>query len=147
MQQEQGRMSLEFTIANATNWDFQGSVIPGRRYWEHINIDACGSMINEGLKIFSRKVTLEEAWDWVFHQNGGTGYIEGQKIAIKLNWNDCWGGVEEDFKSNQLVSNIQLVRALIESLLANVPGIKPENLLVGDPSRTPYNRIRPLFPD
>lgn len=126
----------------ATDWDFQNSGSSGGHYWEHVNIDACRKMITRGLKIFSKRPTLDAAWKWVFHQNGGTGYVKGQKISIKLNWNDCDPGLGDGPDGNYLVSNTQLVQAVIESLLSHVPGLKPDNILVGDPSRTPYDRIR-----
>ena len=133
--------------ANATTRVFQDSVTGGKRYWEHVDIDACRRMINDGLKIFTKKDTLEEVWDGIFHQNGGTGYRKGQKIAIKLNWNDCDPSLGDGPNGNYLVSNIQLVQAVIESLLSHVPGLKPDNLLIGDPSRTPYDRIRSALSD
>lgn len=128
--------------AHATNWDFNRSNIRGSRYWEHVRIGVCREMIARGLQAFSRKNTIAEAWNWIFHQNGGNGYTESQNIAIKLNWNDCHPGLGDGPNGNYLVSNTQLVRAVIESLLSGVPGLKPENILVGDPSRTPYGRIR-----
>lgn len=67
-----------------------------------------------------------------------SGYRNGQKIFIKLNWNDCGPGLGDGPDGNYLVSNTQLVQAVIESLLSYIPGLEPQNLLVGDPSRTPY---------
>lgn len=128
--------------ANATDWDFKISMTPGERYWEHVDVNTCRTMIDEGLKLFSGKTTLEDVWDWVFRRNGGGGYIKGQKIAIKLNWNDCDPGLGDGPDGNWLVSNVQVVQALIESMLDHIPGLKPGHLLVGDPSRTPYERIR-----
>ncbi|KKO18918.1 MAG: hypothetical protein BROFUL_02376 [Candidatus Brocadia fulgida] len=128
--------------AHATNWDFQNSVTSESRYWERVNIDACRKMIAEGLKTFTKNPTLDEAWNWILYQNGGKGYVKGQKISIKLNWNDCDPGLGDGPNGNYLVSNTQLVQAVVESLLVHVPGLRPENLLVGDPSRIPYDRIR-----
>lgn len=128
--------------AHATDWNFQDSKTSGSHYWEHVNTDVCRKMVNKGLRIFTRRPTTETAWKWVFRQNGGTGYIRGQKISIKLNWNDCDPGLGDGPDGNYLVSNTQLVQAVIESLLSHVPGLRPDDLLVGDPSRTPYDRIR-----
>lgn len=125
-----------------TNWNFKNSATSGNHYWENVKTSVCHKMIANGLKIFTQKDTIDKAWDWVFYQNGGTGYIEGQKISIKLNWNDCDLKLGDGPNGNYLISNIQLAQAVIESLLSNVPGLKPENILVGDPSRTPYDRIR-----
>jgi hypothetical protein len=133
--------------AHATDWDFIDSQTGGSHYWEHVNIDACREMVNKGLKIFTKKPDLDEAWKWVFHQNGGTGYIKGQNISIKLNWNDCDSGLGDGPNGNYLVSNTQLVQAVVESLLSHVSGLKPENLLIGDPSRAPYDRIRSALSD
>jgi hypothetical protein len=127
--------------AHATDWDFQNSETVGNRHWEHINIDACHKMIAEGIKIFTKNDNVEKAWNSIFHKNGGIGYSKGQNIAIKLNWNDCDPSLGDGPDGNYLVSNTQLVQAIIESLISNVPGLKPENILVGDPSRTPYDRI------
>lgn len=131
--------------SNATNWNFQNSQARGRHYWEHVDINACRKMIEKGLRTLSGKDNLVDAWEWVFHQNNGSGYKKDQKIAIKLNWNDCDPSLGDGPDGNYLVSNMQIVQALVENMLSHIHGLRAEKLLIGDPSRTPYKRIRSVL--
>lgn len=123
---------------NATAWNFTSG-----NYWSNINKPIVKTMLEEGLKLFTGQSTLQAAWNQIFLQNGGNGYVAGQKVAIKINWNDCGSGLGDGENGNYLVSNTQTMEVLVESLLANVSGLTARNILVGDPFTYPFMPYTP----
>lgn len=140
--QGNGPRVLRLHNRRATDWLFQANT---SRYWEHVDPSVCRTMVDTGIMLLTGASSPAAAWDSIFHQNQGGGYVDGQRVAIKINWNDCDSGLGDGPTGNWLVSNHQLIQGLVESLLTHVRSLRAGNLLVGDPSRNPYPRLRTAF--
>lgn len=137
-------------------------------WWEEVNnnLTVIEKMFSDGLKALTGKESDYEAWDALFkyfneiHGKGNVGYRDGERIAIKINMNNCWASrnpyVRED---NDRDANPYVVKALLRQLV-NVAGISQEYITVYDASRPIpdwfYKRVyykeypsvlQPEFPD
>ena len=64
---------------NATTWSGQS------RYWEHVEQGVVNEMVQRGVIELTGAATAEDAWRELL-----PGYQPGKKIAIKVNFNNCW---------------------------------------------------------
>jgi len=111
----------------AGNWFLEGNIIQSQ-------VDF---MISEAICNLTGKSSDILAWDAIFkyfnttHQKGETGYKQGEKIAIKINLNNCVTHGTMDGRSN---ISPQMVLGLLRQLIrkANVPA---ENITFYDVSR------------
>ena len=86
-------------------------------------------MMNKTICSVAGKATIQQAWDALFRsKNGGTPYVKGEKIAVKLNLNN--GGKY----SNQIDASPQTVYALLDGLV-NQFGVDPSDIVLCDPAR------------
>jgi len=87
--------------------------------------------------------TEEEAWDAVFkyfnvnHDKGETGYVEGEKIFIKINAVHAWNTNEDlsildDKDYGKVDTSPQAILAVLRQLI-NKAGVPEENIYIGDP--------------
>ncbi len=87
------------------------------------------------------------AWDLLFkyfnveHGHGEVGYQAGEKIAIKINFNNCGSYTEED---NHLDASPYVIKALLRQLV-NIVNVAQEDITIYDASRRIpnwfYNRV------
>ena len=94
-----------------------------------------------------------EAWDLLFkyfneqHGKGNIGYQAGEKIAIKINLNNCWhsgGLIDYIFEDNERDASPYVVKSLLKQLI-DVVGVNQSDITVFDASRAManwfYNRL------
>jgi hypothetical protein len=87
-------------------------------------------MVEVGLIQLTGRSTVAEAWDDLFRRVRPEGYQAGQKIAIKVNFNNVTSCTDQD---DQIDALIEPVNALIGSLLA--AGVREEDIWVYEASR------------
>jgi hypothetical protein len=90
--------------AGATNWDFNTS----HPYHEHVSQSAVDWMVDEGVKCLTGTSSRLAAW-----QNIIPSFVSGQKIAIKVNFNNYSSGSE----GNAINALIEPVNSLIAGLI------------------------------
>lgn len=93
------------------------------------------NMLNTGIKEYAGKDDIAQAWDTIFkafnaaHGRGSNGYVEGERITIKLNLtNQCCTAAD------RMDATPQLVNALLYELIENA-GVPAGAIIVGDPYR------------
>jgi hypothetical protein len=131
---------------DATEEDFTG-------YWwyaENHNQYVLDNMMSEGLQGIAGVSDDYQAWEILFkyfneeHGKGNIGYQSGEKIAIKININNCWptgGYISED---HELDANPYVMKSLLKQLI-DVVGVEESDITVYDSSRPManwyYNRL------
>jgi autotransporter-associated beta strand protein len=137
-----GRVAWAYDLT-ACNWN--GSA----NYWHSsANNDQAKitALMNKTICSVAGQPAISNAWDVLFkHKNGGTPYMHGEKIAIKLNLNN--GGNND----NQIDASPQTVHALLDGLV-NQFGVSQTNIILCDPARenqcsTVSNHCRTSFPN
>lgn len=133
---------------NATEKDASG-------YWwesQNNNQDVIDHMFSIGLQQLTEATDDSDAWDALFryfnqaHGNGDIGYQPGEKIAIKLNFNNALGGVGDPYvkEDNDRDASPYVVKALVRQLVNEV-GVAQEDITLFDASRPIpnwfYNRV------
>lgn len=124
-------------------------------YWwndSHTQQKIVDSMLSASLHSLSGKSTDTESWDAIFkyfnklHGKGNTGYTAGEKIAIKINLNDCSGPGNP---GNVSLATPQTILSLLRQLV-NKAGVQDSNITVYDMIRyisdPIYNKCKPEFP-
>jgi hypothetical protein len=97
-------------------------------------------MFEEGIKKLAGKSDIVEAWDALFkhfnlvHGNGDIGYQPGEKIAIKLNLNNCFETINYIVPDNDRDASPYVVKALLRQLVNDL-GIAQEDITIYDVSR------------
>ena len=149
-------------------------VIPGRVVWVH-NPDATNEncipwqwgdgyfldknadqevvdeMLKEAVLSVTGKDTEEEAWSSVFryfnlnHDKGDTGYVEGEKIYMKINAVHAWGAwgdlsIRNDGNYGNVDTSPQVILAVLRQLI-NKAGVPQEAIYLGDPYTEIYKHI------
>jgi len=103
------------------------------------------------LRALTGKESDYEAWESLFkyfneiHGKGNVGYREGERIAIKINMNNCWASRNPyEREDNDRDANPYVVKSLLRQLV-NVVGVSQEKITVYDASRPIpdwfYNRV------
>jgi len=126
-------------------------------YWwseENNDQDVLNEMISDGIQNLAGEETDSAAWDALFtyfnveHGYGEIGYSPGEKIAIKLNLNNCYGGYTE--QDNNRDASPYVTKALLGQLV-DVVGVNQEDISIYDASRKIpnwfYYRVSNDFPD
>lgn len=147
----------------ATDWAGPGDGHPWEA--EHTDQGVVDLMLGSAIRLLAGEDSEAEAWDSLFHHfnvghgNGDVGYVEGEKIAIKVNLVGClangWGGV--DPATYDLVSKLdymntspQMMLALLRQLV-NVAGVDPADISIGDPvalfPNQYYQPLHDVFPE
>lgn len=178
-------------------------IYPGRVVWAHdpdatnkyfspAGTEACyefqnndSAIINELTKNTIRQLTgkidLYQAWDTLFKffnfkkQKGNVGYVNDEKVFIKINCNSAWGhpsvtGTEFDYYGTSLGRSLKTdysfktnalsfgthdggpyVMYSILNQLVNYGGVPQENISIGDPMRDIqkyiYDYLHNAFPN
>ncbi|MCX6243633.1 MAG: DUF362 domain-containing protein [Bacteroidetes bacterium] len=147
---------------NATNENCTNTA--GDYWWqnENTNQQVVDSMLSVAIRAQTGTTSDSLAWDAIFrhynqtHGHGNTGYISGQKIAIKVNLTTGYLG-NVDTSTYQKTSNIdaedcapQLILSLLNQLVHTV-GAAQADISIGDPDRLFYEpffgMIHSVFPD
>jgi hypothetical protein len=133
---------------NATEKNLSG-------YWweeENNNQQVIDQMFSNGVQHLSGASDNTAAWTALFtyfndvHGNGNISYQPGEKIAIKLNFNNALGGVGDPYpkEDNDRDASPYVVKALLRHLV-NVVGVAQDDITVFDASRPIpnwfYNRV------
>lgn len=123
---------------NATEKDITG-------YWweqQNNNQDELDNMISIGIQQLAGTSDDADAWSVIFrhfnqvHGNGDIGYQPGEKIAIKLNFNNALGGAGDPYirEDNDRDASPYVVKALVRQLV-NVVGVAQDDITLFDASR------------
>jgi len=134
-------------------WDPDATESELKGYWwnkENNNQETLDEMMSKGIKGLAGINNEEEAWDALFkhfnknHGNEEIGYQAGEKIAIKVNLNNCWQLFSYIKPDNDRDANPYVVKSLLKQLV-NVVGVAQEDITVYDASRKMpnwfYNRV------
>jgi hypothetical protein len=110
---------------NATSWTGQS------RYWEHVEQPVVDLMVESGVIALTGALNIQDAWRVLMPH-----YQPGQKIAIKVNFNNCWN----------CSSTLGVIDALIHPVNALVTslgqiGVSPDDVFVYDAVRALPNRF------
>ncbi len=123
-------------------------------------------MFSDGIKNLAGAETEEKAWESLFkhfnfvHGNGEKDYQPGEKIAIKINLNNCYSIFSYFLKDNDRDANPFVVKALLRHLIYFV-GVDQKDITIYDASRVipnwfyrrvyykefPASPLIPEFPD
>lgn len=135
-------------------WDPDATEEKLTSFWwnkENNNQDVLDKMMSDGLQGLSGNDNDYDAWDTIFkyfnlnHGNGEVGYQPGEKIAIKVNLNNCWQPTSYYTVDNQRDANPYVVKALLRQLV-NIVGVNQEDITIYDASRVMgnwfYNRVK-----
>lgn len=131
-----GRVIWEWN-PNATEKELIG-------YWwekENNNQTIIDQMFSFGLKTLADANNDHSAWDLLFkhfnqeHGHGNVGYQAGEKIAIKINLNNCNYYTSED---NERDASPYVVKALLRQLV-NTVNVDQEDIYIYDASRPMEN--------
>jgi hypothetical protein len=124
-------------------------------YWwkqENNNQGAIDQMFSVGVQQLTGTSNVSDAWNSVFcyfnevEGNGNVSYQPGEKIAIKLNFNNALGGVGDPYvkEDNDRDASPYVAKALLRQLV-HVVGIAQEDITLFDASRPIanwfYNRV------
>jgi len=128
---------------NATEKDLTGY------WWQKENNDqtVIDQMFSSGIKKLADVDDEFTAWDHLFkyfnveHGHGDVGYQAGEKIAIKINLNNCFSYTEQD---NDRDASPYVVKSLLRQLV-NTVNVDQEDITIYDASRQManwfYNRV------
>lgn len=142
-----GRVVWEWN-PNATEKNLTG-------YWweqQNNNQQVLDQMVSQGIQELSGENNDTIAWQTLFayfnqvHGNGTVGYQPGEKIAIKLNFNNALGGSGDPYtqEDNDRDASPYVVKALLRQLV-NIVGVPQDDITIFDASRPIpnwfYNRL------
>jgi hypothetical protein len=123
-------------------------------WWQKENNDqfVIDEMFSTGIKGLTGLENLDSAWDSLFryfnsiHGYNDTVYQKGEKIAIKINMNNCWEYYKDSYtaKDNDRDANPYVLKSLLRQLV-DVVGVSQDDITVYDASRPIanwfYNRV------
>jgi hypothetical protein len=124
-------------------------------YWwdeENNNQAVIDQMVSLGIQHLAGTTNDTIAWNALFtyfnqvHGNGNVSYQPGEKITIKLNFNNALGGIGDPYpkEDNDRDASPYVVKALLRQLV-NVVGVAQEDITLFDASRPIpnwfYNRV------
>jgi len=134
-------------------WDADATEEELTGYWwyaENNNQYVLDNMVSHGLQNLAGTDDDSEAWDFLFkyfnqqHGKGNIGYQAGEKIAIKINLNNCWQTGSYIYEDNERDASPYVVKSLLKQLI-DVVGVNQSDITVFDASRPManwfYNRL------
>ena len=141
-------------------WNPDATVSDLKGYWwesQNNNQEVIDQMFSSGLKALTGEEDDATAWNSLFkyfnnlHGKGEVGYQHGEKIAIKVNMNNCWAyGDPYTHEDNDRDASPYVVKALLRQLTAIV-GAAQDDIIIYDASRPIpnwfYEHVSPEFPD
>lgn len=130
-------------------------------YEKNNNQEVINNMFSDGIKNLASCNDEYDSWSVLFkcfnqmHDKGDIGYQNGEKIAIKVNLNNCYDYFNKPYIriDNERDASPYVVKALLKQLTEFV-GVKQEDITIYDSSRAManwfYNRVYyeeyPAFP-
>jgi hypothetical protein len=137
--------------ARATNPDCTNEFNDGYFMDKNTDQDIVDRMLDQAILQISGKADLAEAWQEIFlfhnqeRNKGSIGYLQGEKIFIKINRTSSWSGnfdtsdLSRVNNNNYAISETspQVVTAVLRHLV-NIAGVPEENIFVGDPMKHIY---------
>jgi hypothetical protein len=126
---------------NATEKDLTG-------YWwnpQNNNPEVIKEMFSQGLQALVNKTNDQDAWNALFTYfnqqkgKGNVGYTAGEKIAIKVNLNNCYnppysGKDDYETEDNERDAHPDVIKTLLYHLI-NIIGVEPKDITIYDASR------------
>jgi hypothetical protein len=144
-----------------TSWNGT-SIAAGQRWYDLISQTEATKMMQWALTGYAGTTTTAAAWDAIFRYfNGGTGYVSGEKIIIKINLVTSMadGCADSNYNWNpsgcgnswiSIGNSPQLVVALLDELV-NVVGVAQADITIGDSTglwvNELYNPVHSAFPN
>jgi hypothetical protein len=122
--------------SGATNWTGSGW------YGDHVSQSTVNTMVENGLKELTGYSTWSDIWAALFSKVNGSGYQPGQKIAIKVNFNNSNEGCGDS--DNTIDALPQPVNALIAGL--KQAGVQEQDIWIYDATRGIPDRFRSRIP-
>lgn len=125
---------------NAMHWDGTTNYWWGDSFIDQAAVDG---LVSKSIRWLTGTSTDVRAWDALFryynqtHGRGSAGYAAGEKIAIKINLNNCDPGEPPD---NQADAVPHTVLAFLRQLVANA-NVDPSNITVYDAVREIADKI------
>jgi uncharacterized protein (DUF362 family) len=110
---------------NATTWSGQS------RYWEHVEQGVVNEMVKRGVVELTGASTAADAWRELL-----PGYQPGKKIAIKVNFNNCWSCNTASTVIDALIHPVNAVVSGMEQI-----GVAQEDVCVFDAVRALPDRF------
>lgn len=117
---------------------------------DNTNTSAVQDMLSRGIRRLTGTTSDAGAWEQLFtyfnssHGRGEVGYTAGEKIAIKVNFNNVYVG------EHGINTSPQIMYALLNQLI-NVVGVAQSDIGIGDPNHIIedpyYNKCHDEFPD
>lgn len=129
-------------------WVQNSAATSGRSYsssWANkADQTTVNQMLSSAMLSLTNQTTVSSAWTKIFQDhNGGADYVAGEKIAIKVNFNNYW-----DCDGNGCPT-LQVITALLKQLTDPAPngkGIAQNNIWVYDASRSFPDYFVSLYP-
>jgi len=124
-------------------WDPNATEINLKGFWwqkQNNNQEVLDEMFSNGIQGLAGVEDDANAWDTLFkhfnqvHGNGEVGYQPGEKIAIKINLNNCFQLLNYILIDNDRDASPYVVKALLKQLV-NTVGVAQEDITVYDASR------------
>jgi hypothetical protein len=123
-------------------------------WWEQDNNNqgVIDQMFSVGVQQLTGTSNVSDAWNTIFHYfnqihgNGNVSYQPGEKITVKLNFNNALDGMGDPYvrEDNDRDASPYVVKALLRHLV-NVVGVAQEDITLFDASRPIanwfYNRV------
>jgi Domain of unknown function (DUF362) len=124
--------------AAATNWDGSG------HFYDAVDQDVVNAMVQAGLQHLTGHDAWPDIWTTLFTRIHPGGYSPGQKIAVKVNFNNSGTGSNGCSSHNNVIDALpQPVLALLHGLVA--AGVEPGDVTIYDASYTGLGRIIPDY--
>ncbi|MEF8848614.1 MAG: DUF362 domain-containing protein [Candidatus Thermoplasmatota archaeon] len=130
-------------------------------WWKERNNDqmVIEKMFSQGLQKLTDTESDQQAWNKLFKyfnkqkNKGDIGYQKGEKIAVKLNLNNCWNlfGIKDSYvkKDNERDASPQVTKALLKQLITKA-GVPQDKITLFDATRKManwfYDIVYPNFP-
>jgi uncharacterized protein (DUF362 family) len=96
--------------STATYWDFGSNY-----YGNYVRQEVVNNMVDQGVMALTGAGSVAQAWDTLFKAVDADGYQPGQKIAIKVNFNNAFSCNDSDLQIDALIHPVNaIVRGLRE---------------------------------
>ena len=127
-------------------------------YEKNNNDTIIKKMFSQGIQNLTGEHNDQAAWEKLFkffnykHGKGNTSYRNGEKIAVKINLNNCFSVTKNAYiiRDNERDASPAVIKALLDQLV-NIVGVKQSDITVFDTSRKManwfYDRVAPYYPD
>ncbi len=103
-------------------------------YASRVDAAVAEEMMDLGIRQLTGQSNLATAWQGLFTRVSGHAYRNGEKIAVKVNFNNSGS-------DNNHNPNFQVVNALLRQLI-DVVGVTPADIILYDASRPLSNQFR-----